>query len=737
MFGSPKPRHSHSESPRKRDMERKTVFKRLETGLFHRLGDKGKSMSAYSNDSSRGSNHNSRRDTESCHRSSRLREIEFASEKRHNKRASSRRTEAFSKSEGSAGEHWKSKPKRQKSSVEDDLSQPWCHMFNSTLTRNTRVWFDDLPKESIADDLKEAFLENYLQQKKCIKDPVKIHNIKQRDGESMEEFVGRYKLECRDVKGAPKCMKISEFMHGITNPELIKRLHDKIPKSVDEMMGRQIEEILKAEKLSHLIKELKQSSGKDQAKAVKREETSGKKKPPAILMVQSWQRVAKQKITQNFSSESVISFPPLGEEDGTEGPIIIEAKMGGHFVHHMYVDGGSSSEIMYEHCFNRFLPESKSSDSRNHAAVDCESENGVQANEKIDCGIAYVNHTKRERRTDYLPRAAKEAISAVLMTERGGKQMPIYFISRALQGPEINYTPMEKLIVALVSASKRLKRLLKWSFELEEHDIHYRPITSVKGQILADFIMERLKDNPQDTAMGDEETLQDPWILFTGRSSYIDCSGACLILTNPEGMEFRYAPRFRFDATNNEAEYEALIAGLRIVEQMGIKNLQANIDLRLVANQEVLTVVKEEGRTWMTPIHEYLVEEILPEEKKKQGLYAARKREVQGQSFKDWCEKLCMRQCFAFVKHPQANGLVERANRSLGKGIKARLDERSKHWLEEILHVLWAHRTMIKSINRETPFSLTYGTEAVILVEISMPTLRTAGVNLIKNDEAL
>ncbi|GKG13906.1 hypothetical protein Tco_0350866, partial [Tanacetum coccineum] len=51
-------------------------------------------------------------------------------------------------------------------------------------------------------DLKKAFLENYLQQKKFIKDLVEIHHIKQRDGESMEEFVRRYKLECRGVKGA-------------------------------------------------------------------------------------------------------------------------------------------------------------------------------------------------------------------------------------------------------------------------------------------------------------------------------------------------------------------------------------------------------------------------------------------------------------------------------------------------------------------------------------------------------
>ncbi|GJY13609.1 hypothetical protein Tco_0382918 [Tanacetum coccineum] len=53
-------------------------------------------------------------------------------------------------------------------------------------------------------------------------------------------------------------------------------------------------------------------------------------------------------------------------------------------------------------------------------------------------------------------------------------------------------------------------RLLKWSFELEEHNIHYRPRTSVKGQILADFIMERPEDDPQDTPMEDEEALIDP-----------------------------------------------------------------------------------------------------------------------------------------------------------------------------------------------------------------------------------
>ncbi|GKC47925.1 hypothetical protein Tco_1065647 [Tanacetum coccineum] len=142
-------------------------------------------------------------------------------------------------------------------------------------------------------------------------------------------------------------------------PKEILALEKEIGHTTDECMHlkRQIEDMLKAGKLSHLIKELKQNSRKDQTKAAKKGETPAKDKSLAILMVQSWQRIARQRITQNFSPESIISFPPLGEEDGTEGPMIIEAEMGGHCVHHMYVDGGSSSEILYEHCFNRFRPE--------------------------------------------------------------------------------------------------------------------------------------------------------------------------------------------------------------------------------------------------------------------------------------------------------------------------------------------------------------------------------------------
>nr|GEU85335.1 reverse transcriptase domain-containing protein [Tanacetum cinerariifolium] len=105
--------------------------------------------------------------------------------------------------------------------------------------------------------------------------------------------------------------------------------------------------------------------------------------------------------------------------------------------------------------------------------------------------------------------------------------------------------------------------------------------------------------------------------------------------------------------------------------------------------------------------------------------------------FKDWCDKLNITQHFASVKHPQSNGLVKRANRSLGEGIKARLGVGNKNWVEELPHVLWAHRMMVKSSHGDTPFSLTYRTEAVIPAEIEMPTYRTTVVDVVNNNEEL
>ncbi|GKD10603.1 reverse transcriptase domain-containing protein, partial [Tanacetum coccineum] len=102
--------------------------------------------------------------------------------------------------------------------------------------------------------------------------------------------------------------------------------------------------------------------------------------------------------------------------------------------------------------------------------------------------------------------------------------------------------------------------------------------------------------------------------------------GAGLILTSPEGEEFTYALRFEFDASNNEAEYEALVVGLRITEQMGVKNLIAKVDSRLVANQinglyeakeQSMTLYLEKAKTLIDSFEIFSIELVSRSENKK------------------------------------------------------------------------------------------------------------------------
>ncbi|GJV12401.1 reverse transcriptase domain-containing protein [Tanacetum coccineum] len=236
VSGSPEPRRGRSESPRKRDPKRKMVFKRLEKAVTEilkvvtKVPTQEEQNLLMRNTITKEHPHAGRKYYQ------KVKEVQEDTGSHDQKSKGQALRMTIYPNHGYARKLICSLPAAAK--VEPWAMPTWCHMFNSTLTGSDRVWFDDLPLESVDsyDDLKEAFLANFLQQKKCIKDPVEIHHIKQRERESMEDFVRRFKIESRDVKGAPKVMRISRFMHGLTNPEMIKRLHDKIPKSVDEMM---------------------------------------------------------------------------------------------------------------------------------------------------------------------------------------------------------------------------------------------------------------------------------------------------------------------------------------------------------------------------------------------------------------------------------------------------------------------------------------------------------------------
>nr|GEX21989.1 reverse transcriptase domain-containing protein [Tanacetum cinerariifolium] len=258
-------------------------------------------------------------------------------------------------------------------------------------------------------------------------------------------------------------------------------------------------------------------------------------------------------------------------------------------------------------------------------------------------------------------------------------------------------------------------------------------------------------------------------------------------------------------SSNNEAEYEALIAGLWIAAQMGVQNVHVSVDSKLVANQvlgtyvskeenmvkylyqvkslvrgftnflisqvplsknkktdalskiestsfahlskhvllevlkdksikdkEVTTVVEENGPTWMTPIVEYLKEGTLPSDRKKARKLCIKAR-YRRSFLMPWSRCVGLLQAQYVIREIHERSCSMHADH----GIMARLGERNKNWVKDLPHILWAHRIMIKSSLVDTPLSLTYGTEAIIPVEIGMPTYRTAAVDVVSNDEEL
>ena len=137
-------------------------------------------------------------------------------------------------------------------------------------------------------------------------------------------------------------------------------------------------------------------------------------------------------------------------------------------------------------------------------------------------------------------------------------------------------------------------RLIKWVIELSEFNIRYKPKNAIKGQVLADFVMEFTSAEPTKNA----QTMTDlpTWKLSVDGVSNAQGSGAGLILTSPEGIDIEYALRFGFQASNNEAEYEAVIEGLNLAHSLQVHQLEVCSDSQLVVRQIEDTYEAKSGK---------------------------------------------------------------------------------------------------------------------------------------------
>ncbi|XP_072087925.1 uncharacterized protein [Arachis hypogaea] len=190
--------------------------------------------------------------------------------------------------------------------------------------------------------------------------------------------------------------------------------------------------------------------------------------------------------------------------------------------------------------------------------------------------------------------------------EREKKQFPIYFTSKTLQNAELRYPTIEKLALALVFSVRRLRpyfqsheihvwtdhplrqvlqkpelvgRLVKWSVELSEVNIKYEGRTSMKSQFLAVFIVEfSVPDTTEDYIKCS---------LYVDGSSNPQGCGAGIILDDSHDNVIEHSLNFSFKASNNQSEYEPLIAGLRLAADLNITELKVYCDSLLIVQQHI------------------------------------------------------------------------------------------------------------------------------------------------------
>ncbi|KAI3771957.1 hypothetical protein L6452_03129 [Arctium lappa] len=506
------------------------------------------------------------------------------------------------------------------------------------------------------------------------------------------------------------------------------------------------------------------------------------------------------------------------------------------------------------------------------------------------------------------------SVSAVLIRETDGRQLPIYYVSKTLLDAETRYSSIEKLLLSLVMAAKKLRhyfeshpitvvtnfplksvlrkpeltrRLAKWSIYLSNYDMDFKPKTTIKSQVLADFVTNFSPELEEATTSNEliVATLHDTiWTLDVDSSSNIRGTGLGVVLQSPQGGKIVYSIRCDFKATSNEAEYEALIAGIKIAHDLGATHLHVRSDSSLVVNQingefaakdsrmiAYYKIVKEEAKkfsrfiieqiprdqntqadalanlgsalnqttfdsipivhlatpsikddnntlvapieeenSWPDDIKNYLENDQLPDDRieaRKVRFKASRYVVIRGQLYRrsstglnlrcitnktqvqkilqdmhdgecgnhsgsrslanrisrqgyywptlrqdairfgipfeitcdngsqfisdrtrKFCEERNIKLVTSAPRYPQSNGLAESSNKTIINSIKKRLKAAKRKWVEELPSVLWANRTTPRTSTGQTPFSLIYGCEAVLPIDVRLPTSRHTSV---------
>jgi hypothetical protein len=212
---------------------------------------------------------------------------------------------------------------------------------------------------------------------------------------------------------------------------------------------------------------------------------------------------------------------------------------------------------------------------------------------------------------------SERAVSAVLIRIKDTVQCPVYYTSKTMTEAETRYLPSEKVGLALVTAAKKLPQyfqvhtiyvvmqfpvqamfqmsdfigqISKWGAKIGTLDVKYLPKTAIKGQILANFVAEftpALEHKELNKTAFQEDSPENSrwWKIYVDGASNAKGSGTGVVIITPNETVIEQSIRLDFKASNNEAEYEAVLAGLNSAKTLGAKNLIVHYDSLLIASE--------------------------------------------------------------------------------------------------------------------------------------------------------
>ncbi|XP_074315068.1 uncharacterized protein LOC141651248 [Silene latifolia] len=199
------------------------------------------------------------------------------------------------------------------------------------------------------------------------------------------------------------------------------------------------------------------------------------------------------------------------------------------------------------------------------------------------------------------------------------KERALYYLSRTLVGAELNYLPIEKICLALVFAIQKLRhymqahtihvvskadpikyilsrpvlsgRLAKWAVLLKQYDLVFVPQKVVKGQAIADFFFDHPVQQSGKFQMTSREKKFSTWTSYLhGKCTLTvfarkDGAGAGVVFVTPQNHLMPYSFTLTRLCSNNMAEYQALILGLQMAIEIGVRDMDIYGDSKLVVNQ--------------------------------------------------------------------------------------------------------------------------------------------------------